>query len=245
VSSFLARLAARVTEPASGLVPRPRYRFGDRPATVASQPEASARMEESTGSAEFGERGAARRRVSHAPASSAVRIEPSRYGMQTENESTTAVSVADMRIEPEPMHIGRRSHEAPRVSERLLPLNPPVAEEVSGKGAPRGKSDAIGQRSPTLEETKHAAVRKMTTRLESDPTGVLQSRQGERAPRHSVSQTASRAEETSAAVIVHIGRIDVRAVHSPAPTTSPASPKSNVRKPSLQTYLRDREGGRK
>jgi hypothetical protein len=234
VSPFLARLAARVTGSDPGLMPRPRYRFGDRVATAGSESNASIRMEESTGPPEFGGRSAARRRVSLSPTSPAVRMEPGRYGTRDENESGTAASVADMRVEP-------------RVSERLLPLNPPVGEEVGGRGPPRGKSEAIAdvQPSPISAEATHATVRTMAARLESDSTGVLQSRQVERTARHGGSQTISRAEETSAPVIVHIGRIDVRAVHSQAPTTSPASRKSSVRKPSLQTYLRDREGGRK
>jgi hypothetical protein len=41
-------------------------------------------------------------------------------------------------------------------------------------------------------------------------------------------------------VVVHIGRIDVRAAPSPA-APAPAPPKSGLRKPSLDAYLIGRE----
>jgi hypothetical protein len=62
-------------------------------------------------------------------------------------------------------------------------------------------------------------------------------------PFHGTVRSARRPQEIDASpstVVVHIGRIDVRAAPSPA-VPAPAPPKSGLRKPSLDAYLIGRE----
>ncbi|MGO9991365.1 MAG: hypothetical protein ACLPTF_02485 [Steroidobacteraceae bacterium] len=73
--------------------------------------------------------------------------------------------------------------------------------------------------------------------------GAARGQRSERAAQRAMSAAAqvSRADQSAATVYVHIGRIDVRAVQSPAAPAPPTAQKSNLRKPSLHDYLHDRE----
>jgi hypothetical protein len=237
VSPFLTRLAARATAYDPSLMPRPRSRFADRP--TAAVPQSLPLVME----------GAALP-ISPERASRNVRVEPGPRAAPNETGISTAVSVINAGAPPEATRNERSDIEAPYVSERLLPLTPLRGKEVGYEPAIRAEPQPIADVDPfaTSADGSRAEIRKMAARLDSGrgPTDGLQPRQSRQLRRtwyHSAHQPSPQAQE--APVIVHIGRIDVRAVHPQPPAPPPPTRNNAARKPSLQNYLRDREGGRK
>lgn len=257
MSGFLARRVALAAGAEAALMPLPRYRFGTRPAIAA---DAQLLLAQSTGrgAQAADERAAASlwpeagSPFSQAPLSDpdalAIgtdrlrlrRRSPGPAGGLTEGPVAAPASAA--------LSEGLRQAEgeghAPDGDARLLPLQA-FGNEGGTRGvqiAERGAHDDLGG---SEELTLAQATR--------DP-GAFAPRQDAGGPAQWPSRRAmlpnaqaagrSAGAQDPSTVVVHIGRIDVRAVHAPATPDVPPAQASGLRRPTLHAYLHDRDRGR-
>ena len=267
MSRLLAQMAARAKGGEFGLAPRPRYRFSDRP---AHPPDAEPRRLD----LELGSRHSlARQGKTALPGESHVEALGSAVGPATTRPARTVSDLAidpdATRGHATGMEATHEQHLRQEVGTEVLAGRPderrrklvstalakPAStrsqgEKIavltsSGPPEPRGHNAALFARveeadvaqSRSLKAARHNASR-------ADPNHLALS---ERRPGRALNVRALAAEwagDDQPTVTVHIGRIDVRAMHSPAQSGSAGSQKSGLRRPSLDAYLQGRERGR-
>lgn len=256
MSGFLARLAARVIGGEPGLAPRPHSRFGPMPpASSAAHPPLMPRSTQDLdafSAARVGPTDATALRGERPYADAAGYSNQFVGTWQSRGVEATALDHDSAARPHRPADRGAREgaqrHVAVGVddeSERLMPLWNPSQQGPRARAAPEPVSEGDpGARARDRLDSQWRSG-------EQGPNGE-QGRSGEAPlvrpdaflpPFRGAARSARRPQEIDASpstVVVHIGRIDVRAAPSPA-APAPAPPKSGLRKPSLDAYLIGRE----
>jgi hypothetical protein len=235
MTGFLARVVARATGREDSLAPRPDYRPDTGPSIFHDLPSPPAALSSltpvsvDTGDVAFetpprpGDLDAGRQPAAVAaatPVRGAARSTP-------QNAAPQAPYHSDADADPEPGVRRGPDRSGPRDSgddadARLMPL------------APAGSWDAA---QPAFEVSPPDASR-IAPSINHRSAAVPPLARAER-----IHRDATPAAQEPHTLHVHIGRIDVRAVHPAAPTP-PALPKSRLQRPTLEAYLRNRERGR-
>jgi len=226
---FLARLVTRVSAGRSEFMPRPAKAGEVRP--YASATESVELLDHATDDAGTAAPAAVTRRR-HDPSLVSGRTDLIREGTRAMRDREAAV----------PAVFAEAGLPSINVLDRLLPLESAPVKVPRRRARTDGEDRERGQRE---DEAPGTATRAQEAPVPRDGPNVLRVRPPEQRARPAVStkDTSTESEPAQPAVVVHIGRIDVRAVHAAAPPAPPVQ-RPRPRAPSLDVYLQMRERGR-
>jgi hypothetical protein len=236
VTGFLTRLMARAGGAEASLEPRPRHRFADRP-SFATQPDAVPDPVISEPIVE--DPAIADRRV--APTAGAVPLPPAesieRGGHARSPQAETLLAAQSGRAsEGDPLLMPLAVAAAPAGRQpgggSLAAVSGDYGDD--GPATANGDYGDIGDDGPAGRPQDHDSIgRRGVTRRERRWVAMP--------AMPGLAARGIAAAEDSPTVVVHIGRIDVRAAAAAAAPAPAAAPKSRLQPPSLDAYLQRRE----
>ena len=156
-------------------------------------------------------------------------FEPTPVDFSDEQQSSTSAPISELSPLRE---IG--------TANSIAPVTDIAEEHLSKPAASRPKAVPA----ETLPERKHIIVPLASSRGEEDhstSTSISKTRASRSVRRKDFSPVNQRSSKSPPVIRVTIGRIEVRAVHPPAPASKPAKPR--LPKLSLEEYLRKRQRG--
>jgi hypothetical protein len=242
MTGFLARVVARATGREDSLAPRPEYRFAAAPSifhdppwprtALTSLPPVPADAGDTQPDRAFSVEMLSPQNDVDAP----PRSPPAHTSMRLQEATPPAPQYADEDADPAP---GMPDRPHPPRDARNGPSGPwDVGDDADARLVPLAPASTRDAAQPAAELAPPGDAPRLPPSVDHRPPAAPALARAER-----IHRDATPAAQEPPTILVHIGRIDVRAVQSPA-TAPPTLLKSRLQRPTLEAYLRNRERGR-